>query len=427
MNPIPTPSLSLCMIVRDEEHLLGACLDSVKDCVDNVVIVDTGSIDRTVEIAQAFNSQLPTQVHHFTWCDDFSAARNAALKYVTGDWVLVLDADERLVEGIASEIRSAIASPDRLVVNLIRQEVGADQSPYSLVSRLFRRHPKIEFKRPYHAMIDDAVEHILQQEPDWNIVTIDRVSILHEGYQTELIVSRDKVHKARQAMERFLNSNPTDPYVCSKLGALYCDVGEIAKGRMLLERGLQSPNLDPNTRYELEYHVGSLCAKQGEVQAADDAYQRAIAQPIPDKLKLGAIVNWGVLRQTHDDLETAAWIYQEAIRIDATCTVAHYNLGLTFKAMGDLLASLQCYQTAIALQPNNASIYQNLGVVLMKLGRSDESLTAFKSAIKLHQHKNTPESWTESELIVRSLCEMGFGTDLEECAFLNTRNPASFL
>ena len=414
MNPIPTPSLSLCMIVRDEEQRLGACLDSVKDCVDNVVIVDTGSIDRTVEIAQAFNSQLPMQVHHFTWCDDFSAARNAALNHVTGDWVLVLDADERLVEGIADDIRSAIAVPDRLVVNLIRQEVGADQSPYSLVSRLFRRHPKIEFKRPYHAMIDDSVEQILQQEPQWNIVTIDSVSILHDGYQSELIVSRDKVNKARQTMERFLNSNPNDPYVCSKLGALYGDVGEISKGRTLLERGLKSPNLDPNTAYELQYHFGSLCAQQGKVQAADDAYQNAIAQPIPDKLKLGAIVNWGVLRQTHDDLETAAWIYQEAIRIDETCAIAHYNLGLTFKAMGNLLAALQCYQRAIVLQPNNAHIYQNLGVVLMKLDRSDESLNAFKAAVKLHQHKNTSESRAESELILRSLCDMGFGTALEK-------------
>ena len=414
MNPISVPSLSLCMIVRDEEQRLGACLDSVKDCVDNVVIVDTGSIDRTVEIAQAFNSQVPTQVHHFTWCDDFSAARNAALNYVTGDWVLVLDADERLVEGIASDIRSAIAPIDRLVVNLIRQEIGADQSPYSLVSRLFRRHPKIEFRRPYHAMIDDAVEQILQQEPQWSIVTIDSVSILHDGYQSELIVSRDKVNKARQTMERFLHSNPTDPYVCSKLGALYCDVGEISKGKALLERGLQSPHLDPNTAYELQYHFASLCAKQGEIQAADDAYQIAIAQPIPDKLKLGAIVNWGVLRQTHDDLETAAWIYQEAIRIDETCAVAHYNLGMTFKAMGNLLASVQCYQTAIALQPNNAHIYQNLGVVFMKLGRSDESLNAFKTAIKLHQNKNTSESQAESELILRSLCDMGFGTELEK-------------
>ncbi len=416
MNPIPTPSLSLCMIVRDEEQWLEACLNSVKDCVDNVVIVDTGSIDRTVEIAQSFNSHLPTQVHHFTWCDDFSAARNAALKYVMGDWVLVLDADERLVEGMGYEIRSAIAPIDRLAVNLVRQEVGADQSPYSLVSRLFRRHPKIKFKRPYHAMIDDTVEQILQQEPDWKIVTIDPVVILHEGYQTKLITSRDKVNKARQIMERFLTSNPTDPYVCSKLGALYCDVGEISKGKILLERGLQSPNLDPNTAYELHYHFGSLCASQGDIQAADDAYQRAIAQPIPDKLKLGAIVNWGVLRQTHDDFETAAWIYQEAIQIDETCAVAHYNLGITLKATGDLVAAIQCYQTAIALQPNNANIYQNLGVVLMKLGRSDESLNAFKSAIKLHQYKNTPESHAERELIVRSLCEMGFGTALEEYA-----------
>ncbi len=396
------------MIVRDEEARLSACLESVIGGVDEVVVLDTGSVDRTVEIAQAFTAQIPTQIQHFTWCNDFSAARNEALKYVSGDWVLVLDADERLVPGMAAEIRSVMADPSHLVINLMRQEIGATQSPYSLVSRLFRRHPEIQFRRPYHAMIDDAVEQIVKREPHWKIVTLDHVAILHDGYQSELILSRDKAAKARQTMEGFFNQNPNDPYVCSKLGALYCDMGEIDRGQALLEKGLQHPDLDPNTCYELHYHLGSVCAKQGEIQAADEQYQLAIAQDIPDKLKLGAIINWGVLRQTHGDVETAVWIYQNAIEIDDSCCVAHYNLGLSFKAMGKLQAAVNCYQTALSLQPTNADIYQNLGVVWMSLGQAVQSLEAFQQAIDLHRQTNTPESRAEAERLLRSLCDIGF-------------------
>ncbi len=410
-NPISKPTLSLCMIVRDEERLLPDCLASVVGCVDAVVIVDTGSIDRTVELAQAFNAHIPTQVYHFDWCDDFSAARNYALEFVTSDWVLVLDADERLNPDRVEVLREAMANPAHLVINLVRQEIGAAQSPYSLVSRLFRRHPEIHFRRPYHAMIDDAVEQLLQREPHWKIVNLEAIAIFHEGYQAELITSRDKVNKARQSMERFLDQNPNDPYVCSKLGALYCDIGEIDRGKTLLETGLKADNLDPNTCYELHYHLGSVCGQQGEIQTADKHYQTAIEQAIPDKLKLGAIVNWGVLRQTHGDLETAAWIYGEAVGIDPTCTIAHYNLGITQRALGYLEEAIQSYQTALLYQPENPEIHQNLGVVQMQLGQTSESLSAFKQAIDLHRQKSTPESILESDRILRSLCDMGF-TDL---------------
>ncbi|PHK36106.1 hypothetical protein VF13_37255, partial [Nostoc linckia z16] len=75
------------MIVKNEAATLPKCLSSVNKVVDEMVVLDTGSIDRTPYVAQEFGAK----VHHFKWCDDFSAARNAALKYVTGDWVLVLE------------------------------------------------------------------------------------------------------------------------------------------------------------------------------------------------------------------------------------------------------------------------------------------------------------------------------------------------
>jgi tetratricopeptide (TPR) repeat protein len=227
---------------------------------------------------------------------------------------------------------------------------------------------------------------------------------LHDGYRPDLITARDKFTKARTAMEGFLAKNPNDPYVCSKLGALYCDLGLVSEGKELLERGLKAQNIDASTRYELHYHLASVYSKTNQIQAADDQLQLAIAQSIPDKLKLGAIVNWGALRQTHNDLETAAWIYGEAITIDPTCAIAHTNLGLTQKALGQFEAAIGSYQRAINLNPTNPEPHQNMGVALMKLGRIPESLASFKTAIVLYQTVNP----MEGEKLTRSLLEMGF-------------------
>ena len=85
-------SVSLTMIVRNEEQNLAECLTPVAHLFDEIVIVDTGSQDATVEIARRFTPH----VHFFEWCDDFAAARNAALKHATGEWIFWLDADDRL-------------------------------------------------------------------------------------------------------------------------------------------------------------------------------------------------------------------------------------------------------------------------------------------------------------------------------------------
>ena len=98
------PTLSLCMIVKDEEQFLPDCLASVRSVVDELVIADTGSTDRTTEIAREHGAKL---VRH-AWDDDFAAARNAALAAATGSWILVLDADERLAEGAGQTIHTAI-------------------------------------------------------------------------------------------------------------------------------------------------------------------------------------------------------------------------------------------------------------------------------------------------------------------------------
>ena len=100
-----SPRISLCMIARDEAAQLPRCLASVRGAVDEVVLVDTGSRDRTREIAREHGAR----VESFAWCDDFAAARNASLARASGDWVLVLDADEELPEATRAGLRAALA------------------------------------------------------------------------------------------------------------------------------------------------------------------------------------------------------------------------------------------------------------------------------------------------------------------------------
>ena len=390
--------ISLCMILKNEERNLPQCLSSVENFVDEMVVLDTGSIDRTVEIAESFGAK----VFRFEWGNDFSAARNECLKFAQGEWIFVLDADEALVPEIVPVLQEAIEQENYLVFNLIRQEVGAAQSPYSLISRLFRRHPEIWFTRPYHAMIDDQVMSLLQREPNWKIGSISEVAILHEGYQAEIISGRDKVNRARSTMEGFLATHPTDPYVCSKLGALYVQVGETAKGIELLERGLNTVE-DAATTYELHYHLGSVCVELNAIEKAVEHYQQAIQQPILPRLKLGAINNLGSVLKDYGDFQNAQNLYQQALEIDPTFAIAHCNLGATLKAMGQFTTAIEHYRTAIALNSNYAEAYQNLGVALLKVGQVSESLAAFKSAIALHQQQNP----LESERLQQGLREMG--------------------
>ncbi|MEH2278388.1 MAG: glycosyltransferase [Nostoc sp.] len=380
--------LSLCMIVKNESATLPKCLNSVRKVVDEMVVLDTGSIDRTPNIAQ----QLGAKVYHFKWCNDFSAARNAALKYVTGDWILVLDADETLTPAILPQLREAIARDEYLLLNLLRHEVGAEQSPYSLVSRLFRNHPDIHFDRPYHALVDDSVSAILTKEPHWQVGYLPGVALLHVGYQKSAIAQNNKYAKAATAMEGFLATHPDDPYVCSKLGALYVQTGKISPGMELLRRGITAAEDNYDILYELHYHLGIAYSRLQKSPQAIYHYKAAIKLPIYPMLKLGAYNNLGNLLKAAGDFDGAKTAYATTLKIDPTFVVGHYNLAMIFKALGLFTDAIAHYQNAIELNPNYAEAYQNLGVVLLKVGNHQDSLTAFRKAIALHERYNPEEA-----------------------------------
>lgn len=201
------PTLSLCMIVRNEEACLDACLASAAPAVDEIIIVDTGSTDATPAIAEKHGAKV---IHH-AWADDFSDARNVSLEHATSDWILVLDADETLdpagIETIREAIRNPrIASYQLPIVNLYNDE----KTVVSLITRMFRNDPSIRFRNVIHEQVTDSLavysrEHGLE-------FGILRANVIHTGYHPVIVESRKKDDRNLRLFQKQLEQFPDDLY-----------------------------------------------------------------------------------------------------------------------------------------------------------------------------------------------------------------------
>jgi tetratricopeptide (TPR) repeat protein len=371
--------LSLSMIVRDEAAQIEDCLRSVQGFADEMVVVDTGSSDDTVARAQA----LGARVEQIPWPGDFAPARNQALQWVSGDWVLVLDADERLRPEAWAPLRALMAQPDVLLINLLRHERGAAQSPYSNVSRLFRRHPAIQWSRAYHSMVDDSVAELLQREPHWRIADCPEPALLHDGYRPELLAQGNKAQRLRAAMEAELERRPGDPYACAKLGSLEVAEGNRERGIALLQQGLeQCPDSAHPERYELLLHL-ALAQGAAPTPAADALYRQALALPLAPRLTLAARLNLAAQLLERGELQEAEALCQRATAVAPEIGLGWYNLGLIRRRQGDLAGALEAYREARRVQPDHPETHQNLAVALLLGGDIEGARASFRQAIAL--------------------------------------------
>jgi len=169
------PLLSAVLIVRDEGALLADCLGPVRAVADEVVVVDTGSVDDSVAIARSFGALV---IDH-PWRDDFSEARNAGLDHATGRWVLYVDADERLESWDPGELRALLAGSEAAALRLVFYP-QLDASAY-LEYRIWRNDPSVRFEGIIHETIVPAVLRLAARERR-AIETADLV-IRHLGYE----------------------------------------------------------------------------------------------------------------------------------------------------------------------------------------------------------------------------------------------------
>mgnify|MGYP001256366857 CR=1 FL=1 len=276
--------VSLCMIVKDEERNLPRCLNSLKPVVDEIIIVDTGSADRSREIAELFGARV---IDH-AWCADFSAARNAGLKEAAGNWILIMDADEvlspldydrfrRMIEDSAGK-RVAFDMATRNYLSKINvekwhqndglyphQEAGAGWTPSNKV-RVFPNRKGIHFHNAIHEMVDSSLskERIAVQETS--------IPVHHYGYLDEERQKR-KGEQYYQLGKKKLTENGKDDI--KALSELAIQAGGIGRYEEAIE--LWNRVIAGNPSLALAYfNMGFVYLQMGKFSESRDASARAM-------------------------------------------------------------------------------------------------------------------------------------------------------
>jgi len=270
--------LSLCMIVRDEAELLPACLSSVQGLVDEIIVVDTGSTDDTVAIAQG----LGAQVYHHVWQADFAQARNHSLSYAQGAWIVVLDADETLTPSFQEALGRLETSPhlayECICISL--HEMGQSAGP---ILRLFRNIAGTHYELPYHERLILMGQGTVGRDP--------ALAILHTGYLRERFHQKDKLRRGVTIMTQYLAAHPQDYFMHLKLAGLLLSAStDYAQARHHAEQArrlipAQAPLFH---HYESNYIYGMLLLQLGQPWAARQALRQALALPLSPEFTAGA-------------------------------------------------------------------------------------------------------------------------------------------
>ncbi|WP_053240981.1 glycosyltransferase family 2 protein [Clostridium sp. DMHC 10] len=216
--------ISLCMIVKNEEKYIKMCLENAMKLADEAIIVDTGSTDKTKKIIGEFNNS-NIKLIDYKWEDDFSKARNISIEAAKGDWILMLDADEKLlcnVDKVRNILEKAKSESYRIPLYNILNTSNVVYS--SVYLKLFKNNRGYKYFGRIHEQLNVKDDQINGNGIDSSIA-----QIIHYGYLGNVIKDREKAKRNLKILRKQLKDNPNDPFVRYNIGASYEVAGNYKK------------------------------------------------------------------------------------------------------------------------------------------------------------------------------------------------------
>jgi tetratricopeptide (TPR) repeat protein len=364
------PKLSICMIVKDEEKNLKRCLKSVRSIVNELIVVDTGSKDNSISVAKNFGAK----VSRFTWCDDFSAARNEALKHATGDWIFQIDADEELLPNSIPFLRERMQDAWSLLYMITIDNGPAHSERFYKSGRLFRNHPHILYSRPYHETIRPSVDNLITSESGWRIVYEPKIVIRHYGYEKSQIDNKGKWNRELRILELYIKENPDDQSMAIRLAELYEHAERYDEALDICKRALA---INPN--YAAAHHImGTAFYSMGRLDEAIVAFKKCLAI---DPQLAWVHYHLGAAYCNKGNIDDAVVELKQAIVIDPDLGKAHISLGVIYHMKGMLNEAFDEYQQALKINPADAEAHFNLGIMYRNKGMLDEAIKEYKKAL----------------------------------------------
>ncbi len=241
-------NLSLVMITKNEEGNIERCLRSVEGLANEIVIVDTGSTDRTIEIARSLNANV---FQHTFEPFSFAKARNKALRYAMGDWILQLDADEELASSSREQLEAIIQEEKNqaYICNLQNSIEHEDQVKFQSV-RLFRNHPDIRYVRDCHEDVYPSIYKL-----GFELIESD-IIIYHYGYNVDYEKLKGKSLRNLLILLRMYRNKP-HWLTAFHIGQSYLVLGKDTAAQIYLTRAHEDLNCPGHYREQISQFLAS--------------------------------------------------------------------------------------------------------------------------------------------------------------------------
>lgn len=376
--------ISLCIIARDEAAAIGRCLESVRNAVDEMIVVDTGSQDDTREIARG----LGAKVFEARWQNDFSQARNLGIERASGDWILCLDADEELVAKDQDVLRKTIrayAGAEGLTVP-VASLVDETDSTIRVVQeslRLFRNRPEHRFEGAIHEQVAGTIARA------GGLVQRTGIPIVHYGYLPSVRRAKQKSDRNTTLLEQEVARNPQDASVHFNLANEYLAVSDVQSAR---DEYLEAYRLAPASDRSMTYFSRLLhnliksyiALGQDEQALATIAEATELYEDYTDLWLLR-----GQILSRKGDAEGAMEAFERCLQLgDAPAKyfsvqghgtwVPWYYKGSLLESQGLLAQALAAYGTSLRVQP----AYREPAVRLAALCANSELPSAIVEAVE---------------------------------------------
>ncbi|MBI3467730.1 MAG: glycosyltransferase, partial [Planctomycetes bacterium] len=373
-----TIRLSLCMICRDNAGTIGACLESIRPWVDELIVVDTGSKDDSPEICR----RLGAEVHDFAWPDCFSTARNESLKYARGEWIFWMDSDDTISPECGRKLRELAYGPhDHAVLGYVVQvhcpgggpDGEADMTVVDHV-KLFRNRPDLRFDGRIHEQIIPAIRRA-GGEVGWT-----DLYVTHSGADHTPEGRKRKLERDMRLLELDLADRPDHPFVLFNLGMTFADAGHHEQAVSALKRSIEVADpSESQVRKAYALLLGSLCQLERLDEALECCQRGRDLFPKDPEL----LFREGILAHKVGDLARAERAYLAALNggderhftsIDRGIVgfKARHNLAAVYMDRGESAAAEEQWRQAIGEMPSFREAWHCLADLLLRQRRHAE-------------------------------------------------------
>jgi len=384
------PRIPLCMIVRDSARTLPACLESIRPWVDEMVIVDTGSVDETPRIVESYGGRL----FHSPWCDDFSAARNESLRHARGNWLFWMDSDDTIPWECGRGLTRLISrEPPPNVLAFVVQvhcpgggEQGGPAFDVTAVDhvKLFRNRADLRFDGRIHEQLLPAIRRAGGQ------VGWSDVYVVHSGSDQSPVAQRKKFERDLRILELELAERPEHPFTLFNLGMTYVHAGRFSEGAGYLRRSIGRSNPDESHLRKVYALLVYAEMRLGFGAEALETCRRGLAL-FPHDVELQ--FREGVLLHELGRLVEARQAYAAVLTdgeerhfssVDRALTgfKAHQNLAVVATDMGDLAGAEREWREVVRAAPGYRQGWRGLGETLMRAGRIADAETDADDLVK---------------------------------------------